>query len=232
MRSFTEHVWAIAYIKSDQIHLVEAQLKRNAMFENVEAYIPTVKLLKKTVKSKPEFIQVPMLFNYGFFKIPTHLAISSSFLMNLRNEVSVIYGWVKEPKKLVRCPIIGADGEVDYKNINAALATDEEVANLIAAAASTSVHTKEEIKELEVGCTIQLRGYPFEGLYGTVNSIDIKRHKLEVKLNLEGIFKNVTIDFQNVFYTVYASSDDSLMGHEDIEKAHRRKNMDIINVTI
>jgi transcription antitermination factor NusG len=238
-KELNSYVWCIAYIRPDQVitkvpeeltdnqgnplpvpdplEPIKKQLSKKG-FEGIEVYIPTLKLLKKTFKNKPEFIYVPLLFNYGFFKIPINKAISAAFLQNLRESIPAIYGWVKEPKKLIQFPVVNEGGDIDYKRINASVATDEEIYNLITKASELSIHSQEDLAEINAGDTIMLRGYPFEGLYATIDTVDKKKSKLEVTLALEGIFKKVTVDFQNVFYTVYASETlDTLMGHQNID---------------
>lgn len=237
-REVNSYVWLIAYIRPDQVitkvpdQTTDNEGKPTQLpdplqplkkllakkgYGDIEVYIPTLKLLKKTFKSKPEFVYVPLLFNYGFFKIPIKKAISAAYLQELRENIPVIYGWVKEPKKIIDYPIISDNGEMDYKKINASVATDEEIYNLITKASELSIHSAENLEEINAGDTIMLRGYPFEGLYATIETVDKKKQKLEVTLALEGLFRKVTVDFQNVFYTVYASETlDTLMGHEPL----------------
>ena len=44
-----KYVWLIAYINPDYIYRVNKDLSR---FDNIRAYIPTVKVLKKKLKKK------------------------------------------------------------------------------------------------------------------------------------------------------------------------------------
>jgi len=228
MQTNSKYVWCIAYIRPDQLNLVDKQLKQ---FKNIEAYIPTVKLLKKTIKNKPEFTYVPLLFNYGFFKIPISKATKAGFLAELREKVTAIYAWVKEPKRATKAPVLNTHGVIDWRTINASIATDEEIANLVSKASQLSIHSKEDLDELNAGDTVMLRGYPFEGLYAEITSIDKKKHKIEVRLALDGLFRQITVDFQNVFYTVYASEIlDTLMGHEPLDTTMETKNFGITDV--
>lgn len=228
MEKNSKYVWCIAYIRPDQLTLVEKQIKQ---FKNIEAYIPTVKLLKKTLKNKPEFTYVPLLFNYGFFKIPVAKASKADFLAEMREKITAIYAWVKEPKKATKFPITNQHGAIDWKTINASIATDAEIANLVTKASELSIHSQEDLEELNAGDTVMLRGYPFEGLYAEITSIDKKKHKIEVRLSFDGIFRKITVDFQNVFYTVYASDIlDSLMGHEPLDTVMETKNFGIKDI--
>lgn len=75
--------WVIAYIDSKFINLIKPQLARNKEYEDVDVFIPTVKVLKKTFKGEDHFDEVPLLFYYGFFKIPRVLATSRNYLDNM-----------------------------------------------------------------------------------------------------------------------------------------------------
>src|SRR5882757_7780452 len=94
--------WVVAYIDSTFISSVEKELSKFEIYREIEAYIPTVKVLKKTFKGKQTWEEVPLLFNYGFFKIPRKFAVHHKFLEDLKNNISCIYAWVKDPVKVVK----------------------------------------------------------------------------------------------------------------------------------
>lgn len=211
------YVWCIAYIKPDLMDEAQNHLDRYEEYTDIEIYIPTVKILKKVYKNKPQFKEVPLLFNYGFFKLPKDLACNTEALWLLRERIGVIFSWVKpsQVKPIVKV----TDLDINYSKLNVATATDEEIATLSKTAKELSVHDSQEVQGLKTGDTVILQGYPFEGLYARVIEINGKSKRVKVKLNAEGMMQMVEVDFQNVFYTVYNSgNENSLMNHTDINK--------------
>lgn len=213
-------VWCIAYLDAKYLTLLHHELSRDPSFKEVEVFIPTVKVLKKTHKDKDHFEEQLMLFNYGFFQIPIAKATDPGFLYNLRSKVSCLYGWVKNPssKKLFAIGL-DEDMEVIEKPIPVALASDAEIAQLAKTSKDFGVHSQEEIAELNAGQVIQLKGYPFEGLFAEIIEIDPKKKKVKAKLLLDGLFRNVVVDFQNIIYTVYSHSEEDSLGHVEYRES-------------
>ena len=203
-------VWCIAYINREKLELVERELKQYGY--DIEAYIPTVKVLKKKFKNQDVFEDTPLLFNYGFFRIKYKHACNPDFLMELRVRISAIYAWVKDPvnnlQKLGKL-------RMDNKNFSEALpasaiCTDQEVANLVKEAEKSNIFSANEVDRLKKGSYIILKGYPFDGIPAEILEIKKKRKQVKVKLLTEGIFEEVTLNFENVFYTIYQGYDDKL----------------------
>ncbi|MAO08058.1 MAG: hypothetical protein CL596_05025 [Alteromonas sp.] len=199
----TDHIWVIAYINRNHIPLVKDELSIWE-YDNVEAYIPTIKLLKKKFKGKDMFEMVPLLFNYGFFKMPYEKACDPSFLMTLRHRITCIYGWVKDPAKATKEVDLSLDNGIIRNALpKAAMATDEEVAKMTQVSKELSIYDQDNIDKLKEGDYIKLEGYPFEGMMAQIIDINPRNHKVKVKLHLEEIVKEVTVSFENVFYTIY-----------------------------
>jgi transcription antitermination factor NusG len=203
-------VWCIAYINRDKLELVETELRRYGY--KVEAYIPTVKILKKKFKNKDVFEETPLLFNYGFFRLKYNDACNPDFLMELRSRITCIYAWVKDPiSNLSKLGKLRMDNHNFIKAMPAsAICTDQEVANLVKEAEKSSVFSADEINRLSKGDYITLKGYPFDDMPAKIISINKSNKTVRVKLLTEGIFDKVTLAFENVFYTVYQGYDDSL----------------------
>ena len=197
-------IWVLAYINRDFIVRAETELKRYG-HDDIEAYIPTVRLLKKKFKGKNVFEFVPLLFNYGFFKIPYHKAINPDFLMELRHHITCIYAWVKDPAKIHKQSTnLKLDNSSSVDAIpHIATATDKEVTRMVKASESMSIYCAEDLKRFKPGDHLQLEGYPFEGMPAEIIRINHKKGEVVVKLNIEAIVKEVTVSFENVFYTVY-----------------------------
>lgn len=200
----TDDVWVIAYINRQHIALAEEELKL-WKYDYVQAYIPTVRVLKKQFKGKNEFEFVPLLFNYGFFKVPYEKACDPEFLSTLRHRITCIYGWVKDPlKEVTRNPHLREDNEgFDNAIPRAAVATDKEVSRLVKASKSMSIYNKADLKQFKKGDYIKLEGYPFEGMPAEILRINHRKGEVVVKLMMDEIVKEVTVSFENVFYTIY-----------------------------
>lgn len=203
MGRYSNTVWCIAYINRDHIGIAEEELKRYKY--NVTAYIPTVKILKKKFKGKYIFEFVPLLFNYGFFKINYKEATDPKFLMELRNRITCIYGWVKDPTKAIySSPRLSASNSDTYSGISVtALATDKEVARLIKKAKAISIYSAEDLARLQPGDYIKLKGYPFDDMPAEIISINLRKKEVKVSLLMDVMIKQITVSFENVFYTIY-----------------------------
>jgi len=212
---FNKHSsWVIAYIDRDHIATVERDLSKYKRYRNISVYIPTVKILRKQFKGKNIFEEIPLLFNYGFFNIP-HKSLDFDFLQKLKDDIPVIHAWVKDPKLVITSykSKIGQKVEgvkkkqheyIERKDlITAAIASRGEMERILNAHKILSIYDKKDIDNLREGAVIRLTGYPFDGMDAEVIWVDKKKQKVHVKLGLEGLMKNVTVAFDNVFYTTY-----------------------------
>ena len=66
-----------------------------------------------------------------------------------------------------------------------------------------SVYSSTDLDNVKPGSFIILKGYPFDGLPAEVIEIKKRSQKLKIKLLLDTFSNNITVDFANVFYTVY-----------------------------
>lgn len=204
-------VWLIAYINRSFIDIVKRELIQYD-YVGVEAYIPTVKVLRKTFKGQQLFEFVPLLFNYGFFKVPYELACCTESLSEMRNRITAIYAWVKDPTDMMKYE----DPGLTYGNSNfinakprAAIATDAEVARMVRAADMMSIHSAEDLARFKPGQYIKLEGYPFDDMPAEIITINLKKREVKVKLLIEAIVKEITVSFDNVFYSIYKNYDET-----------------------
>lgn len=207
--------WLIAYINTSYIDRVYTDLKKNPEYRDIEVYIPTVKILKKTFKKENYFEDVPLLFNYGFFKIPRKYAVHKRFLEDLKTNVNCIFAWVNDPLKVMgKKPNLRPDNKFtwDDTHVPVATATSEEIATLVQAAYQTSVYDGDDINRLNPGMIIKLRGYPFDNILAEVVEVYPKKHKVRVNIEMFDQVKDVLVSFDNVFFTIYHSGsyDDSV----------------------
>lgn len=200
-----EFTWCVAYVDSKKIQHAEKQLAKNKRYKDVEAFIPTVQVLKKQFKGRDNFDNVPLLFNYGFFRIPIEKAMNPEFLGELRKDISCISGWVRDITRL------GKNG------MDVAFASDIEIAALIEYAKSNSIHTSEDIENLKEGDMITLIGYPWEGMQAEVISVDKRKKEAKVALIIEAeLSQTVKVSFDNIFYTIYHGGFDEEVSKEKV----------------
>lgn len=230
-------VWLVAYIDSAFLHKVEAELKRYPEYKDIEAYIPTVKVLKKTFKGKQEFDEVPLLFNYGFFKVPRKYAIHSSFLDSMRTHVSCIYAWVKDPLKSAARSKVQRRKEADLENgltkrtdsdIEYATADSKEVTELLKNQFKYSTYDADDLNKIKPGSIITLRGYPFDGIEAELVDLNFNKREAIVKIRMFDTMKDISVSFDNVFFTMYTKSnhDDSISTEASLEQLEENHKLD------
>jgi hypothetical protein len=216
--------WVICYIDASKIDWLTRDLLIYPKYRLITAYIPTVKILKKTFKGKNHYQEVPLLFNYGFFKVPRYFVWNPHFLEQMKKDIKCIYGWVKDPISL-------SNIEKPWKQHNPsgyALASSKEISRIIANQEVETIYSKGEIDKLKKGDIITLSGYPFEGLNAEILSIDKTKKEVEVKLLLETFMQNIKVSFDNIFYTIYrANYMNTEMRERSLEEIQERvKNID------
>lgn len=208
--------WVVAYINSAYIDKIYTDLKKSPEYKDVEFYIPTVRILKKTFKGENIFQNVPLLFNYGFFKIPRKYAIHKSYLDTMKQNINCIFGWVSDTAKLLsNRPKLRYNNDtiLTDRDVPVATATSEEIAQLVKAAYYCDTFDLDDIDRLSPGTLITLHGYPFDNIDAEVLEIFPEKHKVKVRLEMFDQMKEVMVSFDNVFFTVYHNNsyDDSIM---------------------
>ena len=187
--------WVICYINSAKLKFLDEELSQFPKYKQITAYIPMVKVLKKQFKNQKHYDEVPLLFNYGFFEVPSYFIYNPHFLDMMKKDISAIYAWVRNP---------GLTIEINPNWI--ATASSKEIMNLVLQQEDNSIRSGKDVEDLGVGSTVTLSGYPFDGLQAEIVEIDKKKKEVWVKLDLESSMTNrVKVDFDNIFFTVYKS---------------------------
>ncbi len=197
--------WIVAYIDINHVKNVQFDLNRSGEYLDVTAYIPTVKVLKKKLKGVENFDEVPLLFNYGFFRLPRYLAMSKNYLDNMKTNINCIFAWVSDPSKTIGKRPELHEGNIRYddSHVPIATATSEEIAALVEAARDNTIFSAAEVDKIKVGDTITLRGYPWDGLDANVLAIDYKKQNIKVVVPLFNQLKEMDVSFDSVFFTIY-----------------------------
>lgn len=243
MKTTEDYVWVIAYIDVTTVHRIARDLLKSNQYQGIEYRIPMVQILKKQFKGKEKFDQVPLLFHYGFFKIPLLYAINVDLINQIKSDITCISYWVQDPARTgVRASrFIEEDDEFiyltpnqeyhdDIRNVVAATATEKEIEALMKIAEDECIHSSEDIDRLKVGDIVTLRGYPFDDMQAKIETINKKSKKIQVYLKLsvddddqeteEEFGGNlVTVSFDNVFYSIYLGPEQ----YDDEYKPNREK---------
>lgn len=205
-------IWVIAYINISQLCLLERDMSKNPMYKEMESYVPTIRVLKKQLKGKDEFYEVPLLLNYGFFRIPITWAVNTDLLEKIKLDINCIAHWVKDPVKgIVKARMEFNDDDHTYRSrelnhldVPIATATDQNIKDLIEIAKAETTYSSKEIDNLKPGSIVTLTGYPFEGMEAEIIKIDKKRKKVWVCLDIAMTHgREVEVSFDNVFYSIY-----------------------------
>lgn len=219
-------VWVVAMIDSKFIDNLFEDLLKKKKYRIVEAYIPTMKVLQKQVKGKKYFKEVPLLLNYGFFKVPKYFVPNYHFLNDMKKDIRCIYSWLIDP--------ISETKKISYYQIHklhnpmgVALAENVEITKIRDHENLKTIYTDKDLKTLYKGQRITLQCYPFEGLPAKILTIDEGRKQVRVELLLEtslGRQSNIWVSFENIFFTKYMEDYiDGPMKEQSIEEIQSRK---------
>lgn len=214
------HKWVICYIDIKKLHLLSVDLRKESKYESVSSYIPYIQILKKKLKGKNHFDKMPLLFNYGFFKVPKYFIPNPYFLEQMKKDIRCIYGWVMDPPaKAKDQPLLEYGKYSLYNPMGIALASDEEIMRIISAETTQSIYTEKDIDTLFIGKQIILKKYPFDGLPAEIDSIDKNKKEVMVKLLLDTPLsgKPIRVSFENIFWSVYQTYLDPEPKEESIE---------------
>lgn len=226
-----QFVWVIAYINYDLVKKLPSDLRKSNQYQEIEYNIPTVRVLKKTIKGKDLFKEIPLLFNYGFFKIPINWALNIDLLNKIKQDFSCISNWVKDRAKVPGDPDEEDDDysyyhrpyEFSERDVPVATTSERIINDMCELADSMSIFSSEDINKLKPGDSITLMIYPFEGMRAKVIEINLKSKKIKVVLmNLmdetEELYEDKPFDvhFDNVFYTLYQGSHQESYNEENL----------------
>lgn len=220
------YVWLIAYIDSSKVERLQRDIDKFPEYQmNIDAHVPMVRILKKKFKGKDYFENVPLLFNYGFFRIPMAWAINRDILDIMKSNITCIFGWVTDPAKAER-----PSKKVEKLNTNRkraipyAYCDESTVKRLLKIAKNESIHSSENIDSLKPGDVINLIGYPFEGMEAVIVSVDKRSKRVLVEIGELGISREVSVSFDNVFYSIYRGSYEETYNQEQTLRDYQVKN--------
>jgi transcription antitermination factor NusG len=211
-------VYCIFYIENEFYKDIPRDLKRYG-YTNLKPIIPTVKILKKGTHGKESYEEVPILFNYGFMRVPLELAFSRDFMNEVKNNIPGIRCWLKStgslhPKKK-KARIDNMDIFDDFSMV--AMATRSEVKRFKRLGKENKRFSVEDILSVKIGDYIILKGYPYDGLEATVVNVDNNLKKIKLTIAMANGEMTVNLPFDQVIDTVYSNYDPDVLKSPEFE---------------
>ena len=205
----TKYVYAICYIERKYFHLINQELKDNG-YHHIRAIVPTIRVLRKAIKGKLNFEEVPILFNYGFIKMPAEKAFSRPFLNKMKRQISGIRAFLKDTQTIFprkkRARIDNAEDFDDFSIV--ATCPREEVNRFRRLARENKKFSVEDIANIKIGDYIVLKVYPYEGVDATILDINLAQKTVKLMLYPEHGKMEITLPYDHVLYSVYANYDE------------------------
>jgi transcription antitermination factor NusG len=204
----SKYVWAIGHINKDHIFRVESDLLKNPKFEKVEAYIPTIRVLSKRVSRHSVYDNIPIMMNYGFFKVTRKQVKDYAFMLELKESTPCLIGWLKNLADAKKSKVKANQDEA----IPIAFTERPFINRLEELQKINDIYSPHELKKRAIGEIIVLKCYPFENLEAKILGIDMDKRKVKVEL-LDAMGSGfatgkIDIDFEHVFFTIYKSEID------------------------
>lgn len=227
-------VWVTALISPKKMFTVERDLlKHRAKYKGIIAYIPTVKVLSKQVKNRKVYDTLPMMFNYGFFKVPKYYIPNYKFLESLKKDMECIMQWVKDPCITREQGYFTMDKL--YNPLSIAIVSVKEINSMKTHESQKTFYTDRDIDSLKPGSIVTLHIYPWEGLPAEIIAVNKEQKYISVRLLLGTSLSLMKIGFENVLYSIYRdvytensmseeSLDDIKSRHKGIENSIEGKN--------
>lgn len=207
------YVWVITYITDKYMDRVDKEVELSGL--DIQIFIPKVRVLDKEVKGKKQYVYKPLLFNYGFTKMPFRYACSKEKLADIKTQITAIYGFFRDKSMSLDKPrVIGKDenGELikeprdmvgKYKlEEKLAIVSGSEVFRMLRQAQNNSIFDADK-ESLSIGSAITLSGPVYNGMTGTI--VALKNETVKIELDMFNFAKPMTveIDYGNIFYTIY-----------------------------
>lgn len=208
----TPYVYTIFYLDRKYYTTINQELRENNYYY-VRAIIPTVNVLKKTARGKMIFEEVPVLFNYGFIKMPSEYAYSRPILNHMKRHVSGIRNFLKSTETLFarkkRARIDNAEDFDDFSLV--ATCSREDVRRFLQISRHNKKFSLDDLVNIKIGDYVILKGYPYEGIDATVLDVNYTNRTVKLLIYPENGKMELTLPFDNVLYSVYQNYDPDVL---------------------
>lgn len=209
--------WVLFYIEIKYYKNINKELKEKG-YKHIRAIVPTLKIFKKRHKGKDIYEEVPLLFNYGFMKMPTDKAFSRTFLNKLSKSISGIRTFVKSTSTMhPRKKKARIDNAEDFDDFSIVATVNREEVKRFKKLSKNEPFSKEDLSHLEPGTYLTLKSYPYEGVPAVIRSIDILRQKVNVFIYPQDSNLVAEVPIENVLYSIYNDYDEDKLYVNNLE---------------
>lgn len=216
----SKRVYAVCLLDMKYWRNIDQDLSSRG-YRHVKAVIPTVSILKKVKAGKTYYEDYPLLFDYGFIKMPSRIAYDRVLLNKMRRDIPGIKCWVRDtfsihPKKK-RKRIDNAEDWDDFSKVS--VVSREEIRRLKLISKENNVFNFKDIVSLPIGSYIILKGYPFEGIGAVIENISLSSRTVNVVLYPDTAMIHTCIPFDNLLYSPYSDievPDDKVSVHKPV----------------
>lgn len=206
MKKKPKQVYCICYLELKYFKTIQQELDQHGY--NAKAIIPTINILKKVVKTRSIYQEVPILFNYGFIRMSSEDAYCRNYLKKIQKHINGIRGWVQSPESLhpkkKKRRVDNADIFDDFSMV--ATATKEEVKRFKRLSRKNHRFSGDDLA-ISIGEYIILKGYPYDGIDATVLDINYNTKMVKLLLYPENGRMELNLPFDNVINNVYSNFD-------------------------
>ena len=206
----THYSYCIFYLEEKYYKDINKDLKDNG-YKHVRAIIPTIKFIDHQ-SSRGRYVdtEVPLLFNYGFMRVPTDRVFDRQYMAKMKKSIPGIRGWLKNTETLHRSR--GKRPRVDNLDIfddfsQIARVPRSEVRRFLAITKENSRLKFEDITTLHINDYITLRHYPYIGVDAIVKEVDWDNQRVRL-LTYPETYKILSwLPMELVIYSVYEDFD-------------------------
>lgn len=232
------NVYCIFYIEHKYYKKINKELKSKG-YDKCHAIIPEISILKKAIKGKTFYEEVPVLFNYGFMRMPVELAFSRSFLNKLKRDISGIRTFLKSTETIfsrkIKKRIDNAEDWDDFSKV--AVCSKTEVRRFRKIARKNRKYSLEELAKLKTGDYVTLNIYPYEGVDALIKKVNRKDKTVTLSLYPKMGSMEATIPLDHVLYSIYHNYDPETLfinplevdpnrvSNESIEESYNQKQL-------
>lgn len=213
-----KYVYCICYLDNKYYININRDLVKHKYLD-LKAIVPEISLVKRfTCRGKPFLKKIPLLFNYGFIRMPLTKAMSRTFLNEVKSRIPGIRGWLKDTstlhprKKKIR--VDNADIFDDFSIV--ATCPRKTVKYFVKLSKKNQKTSYETRKNVKVGDLVTLKGYPFHGSEAVISKVDLKSDKVKVILYPNNCKLEIELPLDNVIYSVYDRYDPDMIYTNDL----------------
>ena len=232
MNNSSKQVYCICYLDKKAWRDLEKHIKASKYAGYLKPFVPTVELLIKTHKGRDILERRPLLFNYGFIRMPRKWAFSRSKLKDIQRNIPGIHSWLKdtitlhERKKKAR--IDNVDIWDDFSIV--AICPKSEIRRFKKMSENNKKYSSEDLVRFKKGDYITLKGYPYEGMGATIRDINYKEKTVTVEVVIFNGVMKLKLPFDNVLYSIYQNYDPDLIYASPLEESQKITQEKLINL--